>query len=369
MLILNYVFAVLILIALGIMYQKYLEKKALSPNMVYDNYDDVRKYLLDEHSLTESKKPILWIHVPYEYNARNWLSFGSRSSMDLNQPYLHLTVKNIIKNCDESFKICIIDDHSFGKLMPEWSVNMKTISDPILENMRQLGLAKLVHKYGGMVVPISFLCFKDLIGLYEYGINGNRMFMCENVDKNITATSNLFYPSGKFFGANKENSMLAEYIDFMQRTMSTDFTGQSKFLGEFERWCNAKINQKKIVLVEGTYLGTRTVNDEPVTEETLLSDNYIRFHGNAYGIWIPACSLLKRRTYEWFTRMSPEQIFESNFVLAKYFVLSLAPDSKMGVLEPMENQPNWIGFWKVPSGVDVWGPMPINLGNNVPRAK
>jgi hypothetical protein len=44
----------------------------------------------------------------------------------------------------------------------------------------------------------------------------------------------------------------------------------------------------------------------------------------------------------------------------------------MGIIEPMENQPDWISFWKVPltnTTLNVWGPRPIFLGDNVPRAK
>jgi hypothetical protein len=69
--------------------------------------------------------------------------------------------------------------------------------------------------------------------------------------------------------------------------------------------------------------------------------------------------------------MSPEQIFDSQFILAKYFVLALAPDSHMGVIEPLENRPDWISFWRVPLSnktLNIWGPMPIGIGNNVPRA-
>jgi hypothetical protein len=91
-----------------------------------------------------------------------------------------------------------------------------------------------------------------------------------------------------------------------------------------------------------------------------------------YGIWIPADKILSRVKFEWFARMSPQQIFQGNFILAKYIVLATAPDSKMGIIEPMENQPDWIGFWRVPltnKTLNVWGPMPQNLGNDVPRAK
>ena len=58
--------------------------------------DEMQKYLLNESSLSKSKKPILWIHVPYEYNSRKWQNFGSRSSFELNQPYLYLTVKKTV---------------------------------------------------------------------------------------------------------------------------------------------------------------------------------------------------------------------------------------------------------------------------------
>jgi hypothetical protein len=88
-----------------------------------------------------------------------------------------------------------------------------------------------------------------------------------------------------------------------------------------------------------------------------------------YGIWIPAANILKRTNYEWFARMSGEQIFQGNFILAKYFVLALAPDSKMGVIEPMTANTGDIAFWQVPTSttLPVFGPMPIGIGNNVPK--
>ena len=112
MLVSNYIILFIILISLGILYQKYLEKQ--SNKATFDDYGEIKKYLLKDKTLDKSKKPLLWIHIPHEYNSRNWLSFGSRSSYDLNQPYLYLTVKTIIKNCDQSFKIVIIDDGSFN---------------------------------------------------------------------------------------------------------------------------------------------------------------------------------------------------------------------------------------------------------------
>jgi hypothetical protein len=370
MLVANYIILVIIIIALGILYQKYCEKQSwLVPG---DSYEEMRKYLLNESSLAKSKKPILWIHVPHEYNSRDWLSFGSRSSFELNQPYLYLTVRSIIKNCEQSFYICIIDDKSFTNLIPGWNIDLTLISDPILSNIRQLAMAKLLYIYGGVNVPISFLCFKDLIGLYEKGTNGDTMFVCENVSSNITSTTDLFCPDARFFGATKNNQVLSEYIEFMQRIISSDYTAQTEFLGDFDRWCKKRIEKKRMRLIPGTDIGTKTVDEAPITVDILLSEDYIHFYPKMYGIWIPAEQILKRRKFEWFARMSPQQIFQGNFILAKYIVLATAPDSKMGIIEPMENQPNWIGFWRVPltnKTLNVWGQMPQNLGNDVPRAK
>jgi hypothetical protein len=372
MLVANYIILFIILISLGILYQKYLEKQSRTAN--YDDYGEIKKYLLRDKTLDNSKKPILWVHIPHEYNSRNWLSFGSRSSFELNQPYLYLTVKSIIKCCDESFKIVLIDDGSFDKLIPSWNINIAAMADPMKCYIRQLAMAKLIYNYGGIHVPISFLCFRDLITMYNKGTNDDTMFVCENYDFNVTSTNKLFYPSACFMGAKKENETVKEFIHFMERTISDDYTAQTHFLGEFDSWCNNKIKKGKINLIPGTDVGTRTLDDEPVTVETLLGEDYIRFYGKAYGIWIPDKMILKRRHYEWFARMSADQIIDSQFILAKYMVLALAPDSHMGVIEPLENRPDWISFWRIPinanSGtINIFGPKPMGLGNDVPRAK
>ena len=374
MLVANYIILCIIIIALGILYQKYCEKQSLiEPG---DSFSEIRKYLLNESSLAKSKKPILWIHVPHEYNSREWLSFGSRSSFEVNQPYLYLTVRSIIKQCDQSFYICIIDDKSFANLIPGWNIDLSIVADPILSNIRQLALAKLIHAYGGINVPISFLCCRDLIGLYEKETNGDTMFVCENVNMNITSTTDLFSCDARFFGAKKNNDILAQYIEFMQRQISDDYTAQSEFLGELDSWCNKRVSAKCLRLIPGTDVGIKTIDEEPVTVDTLLSEDYIHFYPKMYGIWIPADQILKRVKYEWFARMSVNQIFQGNFILAKYIVLATAPDAKQGIIEPLitmdGGKPDWISFWKVPitnKTLNVFGQKPMGLGDNVPRAK
>jgi len=367
MLLFNYIIMFIILIVIAILYQRYLEKHAYVSE--HENYNAIQNHLLKDSDLIpkNNKKPIMWIHIPYEYNTRNWKSFGSRSSCELNQPYLYLTAKTIIKNCDESFMICFIDDNSFAKLMPDWNIDMSIVGDPVLSYIRQMAIIKLIYKYGGISVPLSFVCFKDLYSIYQKSTKYNKMFIGENIDNNITSTNFEFYANMEFIGANKENDTINELIEFMQRVISNDYTAQVEFLGEFNRWCNKRVESGKIHLIDGKYLGIKTLDDTPVLIENLLGEDYINYYKDMYGIWIPSKMILKRKAYEWFARMSETQVLKGNFILSKYLLIASAPDSHLGVIEPLSQKPDWVSFWKVPSNAPVWGLKPVGLGNYVPK--
>lgn len=402
MLVSNFIILFITLIILCLLYQRFQQKQLR--NMPYANYDAIKKYLLNESDLAKSKKPIMWIHVPYEYNSRSWSSFGSRSNCDLNQPYLYLTVKSIINHCDESFTICIIDDKTFHKLIPGWNIDMSLISEPISCYVRHLALAKLIYMYGGMSVPISFLCFKDLNQMFETGTRDDTMFVCENVSQNITSVHTNFYPDSNFMGAKKECEILDKYIEFMERHMSHDFTAQTKFVGDFDRWLNTRVTNKLIRLIPGKEVGTKTMDDEQVLIDDLLGNSYINFYQDMYGIWIPSKQILNRTKYEWFARLSPEQVVESNTIIGKYILLAnvvepndnasstyankqkkegyanlkdvanaweapLTTNKNLITVSNYKEKPEWISFWRTPLDAPVWGPMPQNLGNNVPKER
>ena len=358
-----------ILIVLGVLYKRFEDK--MSREESSDIHESIQKYLLDDDTLGKSKKPILWIHVPYEYNSRNWLSFGSRSSFDLNQPYLYLTVRSIIKNCDKSFTICIIDDTSFKRLIPGWNINMTSISDPILSNMRMLGMMKLLYIYGGMHCPISFLCLKDLNELYVKGTRGEKMFVCETIDRNVTSTDVDFYPNLNFCGAPKECETVRELCNFIQRTASHDYTADTKFLGEFDKWSKERIHSGKINMIEGVEIGTKTVDEKQIIVDDLMSNNYLDLYQGTYGILIPSEEILSRNKFEWFARLSPKQVMESDTIIGNYILLSQTEEK--GILEPMEPITNkavenkFVGFWKIPSAAPYYGLKANFLGDNLQK--
>jgi hypothetical protein len=330
-----------------------------------DNYEAIQKYLLDDVTLGKSKKPILWIHVPYEYNSRKWLSFSSRSSFDLNQPYLYLTVRSIIKYCDKSFTICIFDDNSFKKLIPGWNIDMTRLTDPILSNMRVLGMMKLLYIYGGMMCPISFLCMRDLSCLYAKGTRGNKMFVCETIDRNSTSVRMNFYPSISFCGAAKECEMIAKLCNYIELVSSHDHTAESKFLGQYDRWCMKNVEEGRINLIDGIEIGTKTIDDKQIILDDLMSNHYLDLYKGTYGILIQSNELLNRLQYGWFVRSSPRQVLESDTIIGNYLLLSIGSEQTHGILEPLEVKPNWVGFWRTPLRAPVWGLMPQYLGNNI----
>ena len=354
-----------VLIILGILYRRFEDKRMREENK--DSYEAIQKYLLDDETLGKSKKPILWIHVPYEYNSRKWLNFGSRSSFDLNQPYLYLTVKSIIRHCEDSFTICIYDDNSFKNLLPNWNIDMSRLSDPILSNMRTLGMMKLLYRYGGLHCPISFLCMKDLNGLYTKGIRGNKMFVCETIARNSSSNRANFYPNIAFCGAPKESETVSELCNYIQIISSHDHTAESKFLGQFDRWCMKRVEKGEINLIEGVEIGTKTVNDEQIILDDLMSNNYLDLYKGTYGILIPSNELLNRLNFGWFVRSSPRQILESDTIIGNYLLLSVGPKEDQGILEPLEVKPNWVSFWRTPLINGLYGIKPNFLGDNLNR--
>lgn len=357
-----------ILIFVGMLSRRYND--ALKKDEELNNYNAIQKYLLNDVTLGKSKKPILWIHVPYEYNSRKWESFGSRSSVDLNQPYMYLTARSIIRQCEKDFTIVIIDDDSFEKLLPDWKIETKKLSDPILSNIRKLGMMKLLYAYGGISCPISFVCLKNMKSLYETGCASTCMFICETVNRNTTSSMTEFSPNIEFCGCRKESSMMKNLISFMERTISQDFTNETEFLGHFDRWCKMRIIKKQIYLFDGLCVGTKTTEGKGMCIENLLSNSHIHLDDDAYGIYIPHREISKRITYGWFLRSSEQQILESNTMIGKYILLANAPDSNKSLKESesddkIKGSEKWISFWKTPLYPSLYGLKPLSLGSTI----
>jgi hypothetical protein len=59
----------LVIILAGVAYGRY--KKSQEGNNISDDYNLIKKYLLNDKSLADTRKPFMWIFIDYEVNARN----------------------------------------------------------------------------------------------------------------------------------------------------------------------------------------------------------------------------------------------------------------------------------------------------------
>lgn len=268
-------------------------------------------------------------------------------------------------NCDDSFNIVLIDDKTFSKLIPNWKTDMSFISDPIKKYVRELGMAKLIWNYGGMKVPASFLCFQNLVELWERGTMNDKMFVCENVNSTNTSMTNPFHPDFDFFGANPKHETLFELIQYCEHMISVDYTDAHHFLDGLNKKIKWKAENNKIILIDASYMGVKDVDEEPILVDNLLSEDYIKIYKNAYGIWIPDFQILNRTKYEYYARLNSSQLLESDCILSKYILLSNTPEGFTGqIVKNKYNKPkNWVNFWKTDllQTVPLYAPRPLGV--------
>ena len=314
--------AYLLIMMVGFIYNKY--KKTIDIQEQYDDGELIQKYLLNGSSITKNNKPILWVHIEFDKNARSWESFGARTSDNLNQPYQYLTIRNIIEHCGESFNVCLIDDEAFVKIIPEWRTRVEHLPRPLRSHVRDLGLATILHIYGGFVLPSSFICFHDLRSLYDAHIENANVVMGELRTISSLSAEKQYSPSTKIMGCRKFDPVMKEYMECLIELNGRDHTQEMDFTGEGTRWWLAKqaAIPGSVSIIPAEELGAKTTTNKPVLIEDLLADADIPLSPTTAGLYIPEQDILKRSKFQWFARLSPKQVLESNTLIGKYLLVN-----------------------------------------------
>ena len=319
------VLSVGLLLLVGYLYDKY--KINLDKDKQFEDFEIVQKYLLGESKeiseLRNSLKPILWIPINYEKNSRNWESFFSRSNSNLNLPYFYFTLKSLISKNNKDFNICIIDDSTITKLLErdEFNYNLEKISDPRRKNVRLLGLAKLVDKYGGLVVPPSFLAFDSFKNVNSI-IENNILVFGENKNNTVSYDEYPFIPDINIFGALKNNNELKNLIEYLESLANKQYTNEGFFLGNINNYLLNKLRKSEIALIKAQYLGLKNSNNSEIALDDLFNTELIDVNKNAYGVYIPYDILINRHSYNWFNYLTIKEILDSDFILAKLLILN-----------------------------------------------
>jgi hypothetical protein len=325
----KYIIFFIVLIVLSSIYKKLKLNEDKNTSDYY--YNMVDKYLLNKNSLgMNNNKPFIWIHlhsdntiIP-EVNSRYWNSFGSRATKDLNQPYQYLTIQSIINKCGDDFNICLIDDQSFQKIIPDWTINLNIVANPVRTHIRLLALCSILNIYGGLLVPSSFICFKSLKDIYNTMSDNNKMFVGEFMNRAANPIFNnaALIPSSLLMGCTADNLEMKEFIKYLEILNSKDFTAEQDFLGKSNQWLLEAVRANKINIITGQYLGTKKECNNPVHVEELTGSSFIKLSPNALGLYIPWNELINRVSLQWFARLSPQQVLESDTVIGKYLLIN-----------------------------------------------
>ena len=301
---------VFIVVLISVLMYKYYKKKYDTNVIEFKKENvDIDVYFFSELYLKKSKNRKLWIHLPFEKNSREWESFGSRTSHKLNLAYMTLCIKSIIDWCGQSYDIIIYDDTNIPVLLPETKVNLMKLSGSLLDKYRELCKLQILHMYGGVMVPPTLFLRKNIKEID----NPNMWYVCETYNDDNVSYSNLTH-STELMGSNAENVELNKYIQIYANELTKDFVENYNFDMNY-------FKQNNIPYIDGKLIGTKTRYNDKITIEDLMSNKKIILDKQHVGLYIPHEQLMKRRVYNWYCKLSEEEILKCQ-VFISYYMLS-----------------------------------------------
>jgi hypothetical protein len=309
--IMNMLYGFIIITIVGMFYERF-QRKYARENKIKEN-ELIQKFLLNREK--QSGRPIIWVYLDKRPNTRHWSTFNDRLSTSLNQPYLFLTIKSIIEQAGDDYDVCLIDASSFEQMLPNWTINISTVSEPMREQLVKLASLKVVRKWGGYFVPASYLATRPMRNL----LNDNEVMVgCELKDG--------IRSSLEWVGSNSPNH--PTIVDIENELELIDETNCSMFEHRITNLCDKHIQNGTLSILSPCDIGITYYNkygdEQDVTLEELLGQQFIYdgdFSDSLHGIYIPQKKLLESVHFGWFSRMSPRQILDGDFLLAKYLTV------------------------------------------------
>tara|TARA_B100001057_G_C22825658_1_gene941322 strand:- start:969 stop:1979 length:1011 start_codon:yes stop_codon:yes gene_type:complete len=313
---LNYIATIVIITTLGILFERFKLRYIADDELKHSEL--IKNFLLNDNL---ENKPILWIHSSHNINSRMWKSFGSRNTENINQPYLNLCVKSVIKNCGNNFRIALIDDLTFNKILPNWKIKLSNLSEPIRDHVRKLALCKLLNSYGGFLIPDSTVVLQNLYETYSDGINSKGFFIGKQQSKSVE--NSYTSPNSNFMGCTKNNLTMKKIIGELEVLMSKNYTNEIEFSGLIDNIFMKYIKQENIKYLHCKVTGLEDINSKLVTLDRLMGATFIDFNKDTNCIVFPKDELLARKQYQWFARLSEDQLYSCNNSIAKWIIIAL----------------------------------------------
>ena len=300
-----YFFIIILLIAylVYVQYNKLQEKDII---VFKGEIIDVTTFFFSDSYLKKSNNRKLWVHIPFEKNSRKWKNFGSRTSTDLNLDYMTLCIKSIIDHCGETYDIFIIDDSTFSDLLHD-DIDLNKLSGPLKDKYREFCLLKVLHQYGGVVVPPTLYLKKNI----KYVDDPNCWYVSE-IGNQFNVSFKDTYRTMVLMGSNKNNDQLTNYIEYYSELIKKDFTEESlHFIPNY-------LKQNDIKYLDGKVIGVKDKHNKPILLEDLMENKQIHLHPSSIGVYIPHDELIKRTKYNWYCHLSAKEVLDCNVFISNY---------------------------------------------------
>lgn len=87
-------------------------------------------------------------------------------------------------------------------------------------------------------------------------------------------------------------------------------------------------HRKKVHLLDGIYVGAKTVQGRTVVLEDLMENKDLDIPTDSlYGVVVPADALLARPKYQWFAVLPAEQVLESHCVASRLMLRGILDEA------------------------------------------
>lgn len=278
---------------------------------------DINKYFYDADNLRESKRRKLWVHIPFERNAREWESFGSRTSYKLNLAYMTLCIKSIVDNCSEYYDIVIYDDTNMLEILKNINVDFSKISGALLEKYREICKMKILYEYGGLIIPPSLFLQSSLSKIDNedvWYVIDSYNYQSENIRRIL--------PTTIVTGSNKGNRELKKYIEYLEKIVLNDF-GETSIHYSYNYFL-----KHKIPILDGALIGVYDAKNRPVTLDMLMSNREIKLRSDNLGLYMPHDELIQRKAYQWYCYLNEKEVLDAQVAFSYYMLNGAIGPSK-----------------------------------------
>ena len=149
-----------------------------------------------------------------------------------------------------------------------------------------------------------------------YDSSEGKPFVVENVNYYGDCR---FAPDAHFIGAPTKNCpVIEEYVEYIARMISNDYTAESIFLNDLSKWCALRCGNGKMHLVNASDVGVKNLNHKAIVTEMFFEQAPLNIYPNTYGILIPHDQIIKRTALNWLAYLSKDELMTWDTELGMY---------------------------------------------------